>query len=115
MSVVNAILEALNDKSDNQITRIREKLGSAKNLDKKDFKELVEILQTKAIEILLIDDLTMNEYHLIGKAIMASKIRNLQEVIDFIIEKDDKRTANLLHCILNKGSKIDTTSFWKFP
>lgn len=114
MSIANAIIAAMNHTEEDKISKIREKLRSSKVLNKKDFKELVEVLQTKAIEILSINDLTVNEYNLIGKGLMASKIRNLQETIDFIIERNDKRTANLLHCILNKGSKFDTSSLQNY-
>lgn len=108
MSIANAIIDAMNEREEDEVTKMREKLRTAKVLSKQDFKQLVHVLQTKSLEMLSIRDLTMNEYHLIGKGLMAAKIQDIQETIDFIIQQDDKRTASLLHCLLNKGCKFDT-------
>lgn len=114
MSIANAIIAAISEKEDSKVMKMREKLRASKLLSKKDFKELTEILQTKAIEMLSVSDLTMNDYHLIGKGLMASKISNLQDTVDFIIHQNDKRTASLLFCILNKGSKFNTKNLERY-
>lgn len=114
MSIANSIIEAMSHREEDEVILMRNKLRTSKVLNKSDFKQLVQILQTKSIEMLSFPDLTMNEYHLIGKGLMAAKIQDTQETIDFIIEQDNKRTATLLHCLLNKGCKFDTGKLQEF-
>jgi hypothetical protein len=109
--LANSIIQAI---FENDTLKMRNKIKTAKVLNKVDFKLLVEILKTKAIEMLSFEDLTIREYILIGKGLMASKIENLEETVNFIIEKESKRTPILLYSILNKNCKFNTERLEKY-
>lgn len=107
MSLADEIITAITDSKPLNFEILRKKLKGNKNLSKQDFKTLIKVLETRALEILAIDDLTINECKIIGKALMASKLEDINKIIRFIIKRSDKRTSLFLYDLLNKRCKID--------
>jgi len=107
MSLADSIISAMEDSKTSEFEKLRSKLKTKKPLSKQDFRALVKLLEIKAIEILATNELSMNECRMIGKAILASKLRNIDEIIKFVINREDNKTPLLLHNLLNKNCKID--------
>lgn len=108
MSLADSIIAAIDNDESNGFDTLRSQMKSKKSLSKADFMKLVEIVKRQTIEILSTDDLTVKEYEFIGKAMMAAKLNNVDEIIRFIITNNVNRAALLLNCILSKKCKIDT-------
>lgn len=107
MSLVETIIQAVNRSKIDEFGALREKMKSKKPLSKTDFQRLVKVLQKGAIEVLSTKDLTMHEYQMIGKGLMASKLHSIDEIIRFVVSQDSKRTPVVLNCLLNKNCKVD--------
>lgn len=113
-SIADSIIVALENSKKDDFEILRKKIKALKHLSKPDFGELIDLLKKNAIEILAIDDLSVKECQIIGKALSASKLNNIDEIIQSIVENKTKRSSLFLTCLLNKGCKIDTTPIRKY-
>lgn len=107
MSLADSIIAAIEKDESNEFDTLRSQMKSKKSLSKTDFMKLVEIIRKQTIEILSTEDLTVKEYEFIGKAMMAAKLNNVDDIIKFIIKNNGNRAALLLNCVLNKKCKIN--------
>lgn len=107
MEIASSIIKAMESKDKNEFGAVRDKIKAKRVLGRADFQKLVELLGRQPVEILSIQDLTVGECQLLGKALMATKLQNIDEVISCVIHKQPGRAALLLRCLLNKGCKID--------
>ncbi|KAI5148513.1 hypothetical protein ENBRE01_0374 [Enteropsectra breve] len=102
--IVNEIKQSCNDEFINLRKSIKNgKLGQA------DFSTLIKLLEKDPVKILKTKELSAKEIDLIASAIQKSKIKDMNALIDFIVQEDSKRTPVLLNAILAKKAKIDTT------
>ncbi|KAM0680329.1 hypothetical protein GINT2_001384 [Glugoides intestinalis] len=113
-TIADSIIVALENSKKDEFQILRAKINASKHLSKPDFTDLINLLKKNAIEILAIDNLTVKECQIIGKALLASKLNNIDEIIQSIVENKTKKSALFLNCLLNKGSKIDTTPVKKY-
>lgn len=109
MSLAEAIIQAMDKPRNDDLGILRGKMKSKRPLSKVDFRALVKLLEKKALEVLSTEDLSVHECLMIGKALMASKLCNMDEIIEFVVTLDSKRTPTILNCLLNKNCKIDTS------
>lgn len=107
MSLAEAVIEAMSQSKTSEFDALRGRMKSRRPLSKADFQSLTKLLEKRSIEVLSTRDLTIHEYQMVGKALMASKLSNIDEIIRFVISQDSKRTPAILNCLLNKNCKID--------
>ncbi|ELA41277.1 uncharacterized protein VICG_01650 [Vittaforma corneae ATCC 50505] len=107
MEVANSIIKAIESKDENEFELMRSRMKAKKVLSRAEFRKLIELLKKQSVEILSIQDLTVGECRLLGKALMATKLQDIDEVISCVISKQAGRAALLLNCLLNKKCKIN--------
>lgn len=104
MPLADFIIDSIDKKLSFDKLRIKMKKN---NIPKEDFKNLVKLVENEPLEVLSVENLTMNEQRIVGKALLAAKLKNINEIIVFLIENDTKRTSMILNDLLNKNCKLE--------
>jgi len=111
MDIADSIIEAIETQNESRkqskFDHLRPKIKQTGHLGKEDFKRLVATLGSHAVEILATPDLSVKECRLLGKALMAAKLQDIEKIIDCIITHHPNRAGVLLCGILCKGAKVD--------
>lgn len=109
MDIADLIVEEINRQGDGLLEGIRSRYRARNKLNRQDYSTLVRLLEDDPIAVLQAEDMNGREVDLIGKTLVKSKIKDIDRLISYLIEEDSKRTPVLLHSLLYKRCRINTS------